>query len=186
LRCAQEADKASKDAQRVAFEVNSKMEQLALESAGNVAQKPGSLLEQMRIRGERAKALKEAELSAQALALANAKVAKQVAKRSNAVQRHESFAIGPQAFLSSPLGLRPVSTKPMPSWIPVRMLTPILWNIVTPPTSLQAWIRSNQDCSSPRHCHVSRPAAATCPPSAFVVHAGVLFGPPQDCGGSTQ
>ena len=75
---------------------NDRMQQLALGQAGKTTAAPGSLLQQMRSKGEKAEALRAAQGMKEALAKANSKLRSHFDKRQDGVEKHESGVIGPR------------------------------------------------------------------------------------------
>jgi len=89
---------------------NANMQQLAFEKAGVFKAAPGSLLQQMRLKRERADALREAERLQSSLVTASAKLKQVANKRSDETKKHESGVIGPRLLAKGGNMLEQLST----------------------------------------------------------------------------
>jgi len=85
-RCAEQAAEVAA--------ANNNMQQLALEQSGASKAPVGSLMQQMKIRAERAEALREAQRLQESLVTANAKLKQAAGKRKDEIKKHESGVIG--------------------------------------------------------------------------------------------
>ena len=79
-------------------------------SNGGQTAKPGSLLQQMQLHSKKAKALKEAERLSRDLCVANQKVEKQLLKRQDTAQKHESGVIGKDLLKKGSVLLKSLGT----------------------------------------------------------------------------